>query len=308
VFAFPATPAIHNTVVDALHCKLPVSMLGQQGSGGFITFPAGTVTADPSSNVTAPGSELNPGGPGDWFALSYDNAAKRWLPVPTTWVTPDGQVYFFTMDPSRHGANSDANSLVEVNAQTGAPAVLGIPPLGYGWQVIAVTADYVYAMSGSSHPGLYVMPLSAPYTQELYVTDGFWDSGSGDFAFGSSIPGGGAIVRIDARKQVMGNGAVGPEPWFDKSGSAQVLGFDVAGDPVIWTGTDWWIASAPGQATKISSTAPLTLATPMVSGANAPVADANGLWFSTIDGIYLYAGGQTTRVSNLAAQVAGPCV
>jgi hypothetical protein len=290
-------PSTHG-VVDGLHCKLPVYTSGVKKSGGFISFPAGTFASDDSSNVVTPAG-------GAWFGLTYDAAVKRWLPVPATWVSPDGGVYFFA-EP-----RSGNNTMFEVNAQSGASAELGIAPLGYGWQVVAVTSDYVFAKLLMSHAGVYIMPIASPYTQERYIPDGFWTAGYGNYAFGTTVPGGGAIERIDARKQTMETPPVGAEPWFNKSSSAEILGFDGSGNPVIWTGTDLWIATGPNQATRISSSPPIAIpksqASP-IDGADAPVADAHGLWFSTTDGIYLYADGQTTKVSSLVAQVAGPCI
>lgn len=292
---FPAVTSIHNSVVDGLQCKLPVYLSGVRGSGGFISFPDGGVAPDASSGVVT----------GAWFALTYDTAVKRWLPVPTTWVSPDGSVYFFAAPTSGN------NTLFEVNAQTGTSAELGIAPLGYGWQVIAVTPDYVFASYLSSHPGVYIMPITSPYSQEKAVTDGFWTAASGDYAFGTTVvPDGGAIERIDARNQVMGTPPIGAEPWFNKSNSAQILGFDGSGNPVIWTGTDLWIATSPSEATRIGSSPPIALPRSQgmpLYGADAPVSDSHGVWFSTTDGIYLYSSGHTTKVSNLVAQVAGPC-
>jgi hypothetical protein len=294
---FPAVAPIHNGVVDGLHCKLPVYLSGVQGSGGFISFPDGRVASDATSKVTTPG--------GYWFGLTYDAAVKRWLPVPTTWVSPDGTVYFFA-EPVRGN-----NKMFEVNAQTGASAELGITPLAYGWQVIAVTADYAFAKYLSSHDGVYIMPIASPYSQLKTITGGFWSAASGAYVFGTTVPDGGAIERMDARKQVMGSPPIAAEPWFNKSNSAQILGVDGAGNPVIWTGTELWIATGPNQATRISSSPPLPIPTSQgapIDGADAPVSDSHGLWFSTTDGIYLYAGGKTTKVSNLVAQVAGPCI
>lgn len=280
-----------------LACQLPVYTSGVQKSGGFISFPDGKFVADKSSGVVAPGD-------GAWFGLTYDVAVKRWLPVPKTWVSPDGTVYFFAEPLSGN------NMMFEVNAQSGVSAELGITPLGYGWQVMAVTPDYVFAISLMSHAGVYVMPISSPYSQERSIPDGFWTAGYGDYIFGTTVPGGGAIERIDARNQIMDTSPIGAEPWFNKSSSAEILGFDGSGNPVIWTGTGLWIATGPDQATLISSSPPLAIPTSQDSplyGTDAPVSDTHGLWFSTTDGIYLYAGGRTTKVSNLVAQVAGPC-
>ena len=240
---------------------------------------------------------------GDWFGLTYDSAVKRWLPVPYTWVSPDGELYAYAMDFLRHPG---VNALIEVNARTGATGTLQqTAPVNGTWQVIAVSDTYVYAISPTGQ-GIFVVPLSGPWNNENYVSDGYWTAASGNYWYGSAKPDGGAVLRIDSRNPTQ------RVPWFNKSPSAQIIGFDGSGSPVIWTGSDLWIASAADQAIRIGSKPPLGFATPPIGGpriygSQAPVPDSHGLWFSTIEGIYLYAGNQTTKVSNLVAQVAGTC-
>jgi hypothetical protein len=266
-------------------------MLGQQGSGAFINFPSGAITADSSS------SNLHVDGGGvDWFGLTYDNAVNRWLPVPSTWVTPEGTLYAYALDLESHATNF----MIEVNAQTGTPSQLG--GVGTGWQVIGMSSTTIYA-EPIQGPGLWMQSISGDFSPKL-INDDYWSAASGFYAYGSPIPDGGAILRMDVRNPTQ------RVPWFNKSNSAAIIGFVGSGDPVIWTGTDLWIASAPGQATRIGSGAlplsPKASGRP-IRGALAPVPDSHGLWFSTTDGIYLYAGGQTTKVSSLVAQVAGAC-
>lgn len=297
----PEYPTLGGAPVVAtnLQCKLPVYLPGRNGSGAFINFPAGTVTSDSSSMVGAPGSSTGSSDPGDWFGLTYDRAVNRWLPVPYAWVAPDGGVYSYATDWNRHAG---ANPLNEVNAQTGNSAILQpLAPIQGAWQVIAFTSNYIYAIN-PHWPGLYSIPLSGPWNNENYTHDGFWTAASGSYAFGSATIDGGAVVRIDVRDQTR-------IPWFDKSSSAQIIGFDGASNPVIWTGSDLWIASAPDQATRIGSQAPLALTGVQqgLYGVQAPVFDSHGLWLSLAEGIYLYAGGKLTKVSNVVAQVAGIC-
>ncbi|HKW71189.1 MAG TPA: hypothetical protein VJP81_11450 [Candidatus Dormibacteraeota bacterium] len=294
---FPAVSPVHNAVVDGLHCKLPIYLPGQPGSGGWISFPDGAVTADSTSSSTAP---FPGGGGGDWFGLTYDRAVNQWLPVPRGWVSPNGAIYVFALDFNLHAG---VNYMVEVNAQTGAAST--IYPEGPGWQVIDVESAYVYAIS-THGPGMYVLTLTGPSSSK-FVSDGFWTAASGFYAYGSATLDGGAIVRMDTRDPTQ------RVAWFNKSSSADVIGFDGSGNPVISTGTELWIASAPDQAIRISSEQPLP--NPGASnnraqayGATAPVPDSHGLWFATSGGIYLYAGGQSTKVSNLVAQPAGDCI
>src|ERR1700720_1905295 len=75
-----------------LHCKLPIYTLGEQGSGAFITFPSGAITPDSSSaNLHVDGGGV------DWFGLTFDTAVNRWLPVPSTSVTPEGTLYAYAL-------------------------------------------------------------------------------------------------------------------------------------------------------------------------------------------------------------------
>lgn len=291
---FPAAAPIHNSVVDELKCKLPVYRLGIQGSGGFLSFPDGRAAGDPTSDVTAPGSEIDAGAPGDWFGLTYDAPAQRWLPVPTTWVSPDGAVYMYY----RHVR---AIELILVNARTGSSTSFG--GVGMGGQVFGVTSTGAYFASPRGQ-GFSFYPY-VPLGQGFNVDGGFWTAASGNFVYGTDIPDGGAVVRIDVRDRTQ------RVPWFNKSSTAAIIGFDGLGSPVIWTGSDLWIASSPSAATRIGSMSPPnppTASGTPIHGVLAPVADAHGLWISATDGIYLFAGGQATKVSNLVAQVAGPCI
>src|SRR5262249_49071954 len=66
-------------LASTLSCRLPISS-GQPGSGGFLAFPDAAFTADPSSAVKADTS----------YGLSFDRAVAKWVPVPRSWVAPDG--------------------------------------------------------------------------------------------------------------------------------------------------------------------------------------------------------------------------
>src|SRR5579864_2298242 len=69
-----------------LTCRLPI-YAGGPGSGGFLVLPDGSFIADPRSGVAIPSP--SPGtpsptpqlgyGPQNWFGLSYDAKADKWL-------------------------------------------------------------------------------------------------------------------------------------------------------------------------------------------------------------------------------------
>lgn len=277
-----------------LNCKLPVYSIGGDGSGGFITFPGGAFSPDSSSEVTTKVGS-------DFYGLTYDRKVGKWLPVPPTWVAPDGSLYAYALDLAAHAANQ----VFVVNAETGSGVSLG--GVGTGWQVIGVSQTTIYAEPFHG-TGVWTVAISGTFNPQL-LGDGYPEAASGFYVFASSIPDGGAIARMDVRSPAT------RVPWFNKSASAEVIGFDGSGNAVISTGSELWIATAADQATRIS-TVPL-LAPPSqlrpdidgpVRGTRAPVADSHGLWFSTTDGIYLYDGTASKQVISSQLQVAGPCV
>jgi hypothetical protein len=102
----PTVAPVQNAITASLQCRLPVYVPGQPGSGGFVTFPAGTFSLDPASKV---------GSDGNWYGLTYDRAVSKWLPVPRAWVNPKGTFYVYA---------DDGGNLVEVNAGSGTTTVI----------------------------------------------------------------------------------------------------------------------------------------------------------------------------------------
>src|ERR1700687_3295997 len=130
----------------SLSCRLPV-YAGGSGSGGFIVFPGGTFIADPASAVSLP-----PGAPtpqpmmGQQGYLSYDRAFSKWLPVPYSWVSPDGSRYAF----------STSNSVWVQNVADSAKVLLGE---GQPWVIVAYLSEGVYAAPPNA-AGLWLLPVS----------------------------------------------------------------------------------------------------------------------------------------------------
>ena len=81
--ATPTPPSLLAT----LNCRIAVST-GNPGSGGFVAIPGGQFTADKASDVDLPGQSGASG-------LSYSVALRKWLPVPRSWITPDGKRYVY---------------------------------------------------------------------------------------------------------------------------------------------------------------------------------------------------------------------
>ncbi len=299
-----------------LNCTLPV-YAGPPGSGGFITFPSGSFTPDPKSGVTlpspSPGSSPQPvgggpGGPGYGYGypgLSWDVAQKKWLPVPYTWVTPDGSKYAYL----------SSNSIYVQDVAGGGQVELGE---GKTWQIIGVLADGVYAMNTTTNglvAGLWVLPFSSPAHQ--ITTTGYWQAVTVGSAYGtatSAVPQGVSttIIRLDLK-----TGAIDSN-WFTRAGSnSYVSGFDGHGNPILnvnyftGQGNEVWIATGSGTAQPIMGSQNGVF----VNG--TPIADSHGVWFSASiqnfgtgggSGQVLYVPNSGVYVmTNIGGQLAGGC-
>jgi hypothetical protein len=93
----------------SLSCRLPVITWDQTTysySGGFVTFPGGTLHEDPAGVIKAIGDgELGTDATPVLSAYSdsgppfYDQAMKRWVPVGAAQASPDGSTYAFISPP-----------------------------------------------------------------------------------------------------------------------------------------------------------------------------------------------------------------
>src|SRR5260370_26176097 len=133
----PSSTVSPTVTASALHCRLPISD-SMPGTSGFITFPGGAFTVDPTSNPRLPGYSDNSYVNG----YTYDFKWSRWLPVSYRAVSKDGSTYAYF---------STAMHLVSVDS--GSDRSLGAPP---GWStgmieppdILALTPDGVYSHSG----------------------------------------------------------------------------------------------------------------------------------------------------------------
>ena len=104
----PAASAVGaGPTIGPTGCRLPIGNRGTSGSGGFVNLPAGTFTPDPHSRLT------------------YDWALSKWLPVPRTWVSPDGLRYAYPEYATDGGPASSTMHIVDV--VTGADRALRLP-------------------------------------------------------------------------------------------------------------------------------------------------------------------------------------
>ena len=295
------SPSVTPTVTAAaLKCRVPISDSGP-GTSGFITFPGGAFTVDPTSNPRLPGYSDNSYVNG----YTYDFKLARWLPVSYRAVSGDGSTYAYF---------STAMHLVSI--ESGSDRTLGAPP---GWStammeppaILALTAEGVYAHAGL--PGLWLIG-TAGMTQ--VTKEGYWDAVSGDAAWGRATniyPAEGSvysILRLDLKTGV----AV---PWFTKAGVQQVVGADVHGNPVVMgtprTGTgdsdlELWVVTGRDQGTRIFS-AHSVVQGQLVMGLVTPaIGDSHGIWFQAGPSLYLYsAQSGVQKMADGRAGLAGGC-
>src|SRR6266704_3076258 len=228
-----------------------------------------------------------------WWGTTYDRAYSKWLPVPYTWVTPDGTRYAYPGQP---------DGIYVQNITNGTQLELGE---GKFWQILDVEANGVYAVTGQTG-GLWLLTFAGAVTQ--VASNGFWQAVRGGYAYGtatSSVPQGvgNTILRL--------NLSTGTSVDYFNYPSVQssVAGFDYAGKPVIYVqGQNLFLvylgSTQPGQSMVIAN----------LFGSNfwpngAPVGDSHGLWLASGNGIALYvAGVGWYSMSGLGGQLAGGCL
>jgi hypothetical protein len=238
--------------------------------------------------------------------LSYDRAFSRWLPVPASWVSPDGSRYAFT----------GSDGVYVVNVGNGTQTELGE---GHSWYIITVQNQGVYA-GNPGIAGLWLLPFSGSPRQ--ITTTGYWQAGTASAAYGtvtSAVPSGASngIIRLDLK-----TGAT--SDWFARPGTiSSVTGFDGKGDPILQVnyisgGNEIWITISPTTASPIAGIAFFPNNSGGFSANGAPIADSHGIWFAgnfsspysggSATGIALYvAGSGLYWMSSIGGQLAGAC-
>lgn len=89
-----STTLVSGLPTARIHCKLPVG--NGKNISGFITYPDGTFTPDPTSDpATNPYRGPNTSAIGWSFTPTYDWPAGRWLPIPQPFLSSDGATYAY---------------------------------------------------------------------------------------------------------------------------------------------------------------------------------------------------------------------
>lgn len=266
-------------------CLLPFSEISE-ANGGFILYPSGRRIDDPKSQVALPGNQpgaigLNPG-------LTYDVPAGKWVPVPLSWLSPDGRIYAYYFSQG---------TIHAVNVLTGESGVV----VTGGWNLIGVANDGVYASQGNT-PGAYFIPFGQD--PQKIVDHGTWMRFHDGALWGtdSSLQ----LIRFD----VSTHSETG---WGTVTRVAFVTGFDAAGEPVVSSGGALAVFHDNGTTTQVWP------GTNGLMAAGYAFGDVYGVWFEVVgsSGIPGTAGGGTylwtpaagpKQVSIEAVHVMGPCL
>lgn len=214
-----ATPADAGQQV-AFGCRLPLGDGGKLGKGGFVHLPDGTFTADPQS------------------LLTYDWAFSKWLPVPRTWVSPDGRLYAYPEYPPAGGQVAGIIHVVDV--PTGADRVLHLPapvaPISFEKEGLYV--GRVIPNSDSAAQGLSLLDPASGSLQQV-VAEGHWTLVAPPVAWGvdvdSSIapPRGDVLGAGNRLRQLHLSDGTAVTALTLAGRSIQIIGLDGQGAPVL---------------------------------------------------------------------------
>jgi hypothetical protein len=276
-----------------LSCRLPITVPGgRTRAGGFINFPAGSFRADPGSasvnSILPPGREFVD----QTYALYFDRAFSKWLPVHRSAVAPDGAHYAFTDRPAGSPPGTQASTTLHVvDVRTGRDVAYDVGSSADPFIVLDYSTDGIYLSTFSYHGLTLVNPRTGTVTQvaDLSMVQG--SAGNGFFWVGAVNPndphsiGGFAPDELDLLNLADGSRV----RWFYRPGSSvHFVAQDVDGHPIVVTSTveinslQLFYVPGPG----LSLTIPQTNGLPNISD---PLSDRHGVWFGATDGIYLYS-------------------
>ena len=300
----PSSPSLVGRVAVssrlAFNCTLPVTAYAQRVRIGL---PGGSV------NLHGPQS-VERNGPG---ASTYING--RWLPVPVSWVSPDGSSYA-SMAAFPNSADRQQVWLTRIQSGTsqvvwngaGRPAILGWASGGLYFLLQAQAS----AVSGD----LWVVDPSRPgAATRVGPGSQTGDVGHAVVAFTREARIGGRAAWDIAHDPVsnqdrvlrMDLGTGGVSPWYVGPANTPIfiLGLDREGHPVLGlynSDTSWTrslkLLTGPNQATSISD----SLGTTHFASA---LADSHGIWLGSPGSLWLYASGSLFKVADLPVGAVG---
>jgi len=285
---------------------------GAPFSGGFVTGPQASWTADPAGTLSKSGdllvTDLKPTLTGSGFsssdAGSYDRAVRRWIPVPRAQVRDDGLAYSYA-EPfaSKPGSLNDATRIHVVSLADGTDRVIysGSPR-----SVLAYETDGIYITSVVYYRddlGSDLWRLDPATGAATAIPNGApFEAVVGQYAFsdgGVIMPR--TLVRVDIQTGAQ-------ETWFHTDGPGWIwfVGIDGSGHPIIDVSQD--VSGPKWQLEVVTAPQVLTpIATITIHALG--VTDSHGTWLAGDDGVYLLRPDSTlVRVSEVTGgNIAGGC-
>jgi hypothetical protein len=290
-------------------CRLPVA--SSAGYGGFVTFPAGTFTKDPSA----------PAGGISYWNSYYDRAVSAWVPVARQAVAPDGLHYAFATGDSPSPWTVHLVSAIGGSQRT--IAITDVPGNGPP-DILDYSSDAIYFFEGFEGNGT-VWRLELASGAVTKVADGAVEAIAGGALWlaandpadprppaGRSGAYGDSLIREDLSTHQS-------EPWFKRlSARVTLAGVDGTGAAVVQVeildasyapvSLELWTVMRPGQEHLIYSLSTPPPGVQLDGYVGGMIADDHGLWFGGSNGIFLYAS-QTgmQRVSDVDGFPANGC-
>jgi hypothetical protein len=216
-------------LASGLRCRLPVlvpRIAGSEPLGGWITFPGGQFERDSSSPIEAQN-----------HLPSYDWPLKRWVPVESLSVSPDGASYILWDLPQQVG------DFIIVDVATGQRRIIfasaEVEAQRPAWEAMGYRRVLEYAREGiyigdtgiAPKPGLWLLD---PLTGKVRLVPGtemnYWQ-----------VAGGAAWTTIDSpssqtlRRLDLITGQIGDWYQFPSSAQPTLMTVDTRGVPVIRT-------------------------------------------------------------------------
>lgn len=293
------SPAPTPTPSAAAACRLPVAggdaptdgnpAHGTTGSGGFITFPAGSFTADNQSSGT------------------YDLAARKWLPVRHDWVSPDGTKYAW---PEYRRVDGPATGIIHiVDVASGADRTVNVPApsMPVSWETSGLYITRVVPNSDAPPQGLSVLDPASGALRQV-VNDGVWTQIGSGTAYGMDLdqaaapppqtgPGGANRVRaVD-----LGSGAVRNVQTF--AGTRVSVAGILGSNPVLI------LATADRTQVKVGETTLYDQPSSQPGPSPPAIVDGSTLWLSGSQAVWQSTDGQLHKIALTVAYavVAGAC-
>jgi streptogramin lyase len=291
-----ASPQSVSLVAQLPDCKLPVftSQTDSAAQGGFLSLRDGGVTLDPKGGFVPGGllshSQASPVLYGQ-VPATYDPAADRW--VPGGRISPDGSRYAY-IEFSSQGFDFHVHV---VDVATGRDRTLNLPADNWGLRAFTTAGLYVsksYPEVGNG-PGLWLVNPDSGAIQTIF-TDAVVQSVSGHMAWivarnnADTLPGPPGIGGSNNEIQGRDMNTLQTTTWLYRPGSNMYVA-GAAGGSLIVSGLDVMssfllVLTSPEQAVPIN-VAETSDPVPVSGG---PIADANGWWLGSLDGVYLWTG------------------